>query len=67
MNLKQLFCKHVWDTFEEKYLRTIRAYDRWFPSFLYKDYNVYAEHQNCLKCEKIRWIEKERLINEEYT
>jgi len=61
MNLKQLFCNHVWETITEKYLRSIRRSDWMFPSLVYVDFDVYAQYQKCLKCEKSRIIENRKL------
>jgi hypothetical protein len=52
--LKQIFCKHIWETTESKYLRTM--------GIVVLNWSVQrsehrAETQKCVKCDKSRIIE----------
>jgi len=62
MNLKQLFCKHVWKSYKEEWLKSFKNY-----KYNFGDYYVtklYASYEKCLKCDKMRIVEVEKLEEE---
>jgi len=64
MNLKQIFCKHIWTKLDE-WVETIDT--REFVSDYgginrYADYQYYAQHRKCLKCGTTKVVEKKVVI-----
>jgi hypothetical protein len=64
MNLKQLFCNHVWKIDKEEFLRDTReVFGLAFGKLdTYADYKYYAQYQHCLNCSKTRIIETRKII-----
>lgn len=58
MNLKQLFCEHVWQETKEEYLRKVKEY--WGYDLLIFKY--YAIYETCVKCGKTRIVEKRKML-----
>lgn len=54
MNIKQLFCSHIWEDISRKYLRT-KGYPVGDMFLFRRDY--YAVRQECVKCSKRRIVE----------
>lgn len=66
MNLKQLFCHHVWQVTDKKYLHTVeKQYIILRETNYYTRYNHYAFYETCLKCSKTR-IYEEAEIDKNY-
>jgi hypothetical protein len=68
MNLKQIFCSHVWEDIETTLLTTYtvsRAFGFYRPQKLkIMDVSVYAVKQKCVICNKIRTIQVEERSTE---
>lgn len=58
MTWKQLFCKHVWKTDEDEYLREETTCSNAGASVDIDYYNVHALHQHCIKCNKTQIVER---------
>ena len=64
MNLKRIFCTHIWKGKAPVYLRTEKKPDggqKW-GIYTYSYFNYYAVELECLKCGKRRRIEKREQI-----
>ena len=67
MNLKQIFCEHIWKTVSSERLRTIRRHslsEMWWGTIWDRlvDYGIYADKKECLKCGKREIFEVEKLL-----
>jgi hypothetical protein len=60
MNIKQLFCKHIW---EDIIANELRVEFKWVYLDYYTIYHHKGINQICLNCGKTRWIE--RVVKEE--
>jgi len=62
--LKYLFCQHIWKEESREDLRTERhqmgLISAGLPS--YSNYNYYAIHQKCVKCDKLRVVETRIMV-----
>jgi hypothetical protein len=56
---KQIFCRHIWEDKEEKFLRTGREH---FSFMYYNEYAYYAVYRKCLKCDLDEVEEKRYLL-----
>lgn len=58
MNVKQLFCNHIW---EQEDVKLLRSYDRWlFEIHPVQRINFYAIKHKCIKCQKEEIFEQKQ-------
>jgi len=60
MNLKQLFCKHIWRDEKEEFLRTEKeqTWSYLLVAYFYSVKKYYAVTKKCVKCDKTVVIEE---------
>lgn len=65
MNLKQIFCKHIWKEISEEFLRggyTTSVYIGHGAGWRYYKMNYYAISFECVKCGKTKKVEEIRYV-----
>jgi hypothetical protein len=58
MNLKQIFCNHIWEEKEKTFLKKRQRMWNGGASIEIEDYNTYVVKRHCLKCDKDDIIEE---------
>jgi len=59
MNIKQLFCKHVWKETSKEFL--FKEKEEWGVVY-YAMFSHFASHRKCIKCGKDKVVET-RVVN----
>lgn len=62
MKIKQVFCNHIYKFVEESFLREAREGTGIRSIRYYYSYGYYLEKYECVKCGKIKFIEKRKLM-----
>jgi len=52
MNIKQIFCRHIWQTIEETPIRSYKTVV--WDTIVTGHWTVYALEEKCMKCNKVR-------------
>lgn len=61
INIKQLFCDHIWKEVSDDFLRTERIQVPYGYLSLYHTYSFYALKSVCIKCNKSEIYEHRKL------
>jgi hypothetical protein len=63
MNIKQLFCKHIWKQEQNIPINAVSVNHRIFELLLRTEhYITYGIQFKCVKCDKTKWEEHKSLI-----